>query len=81
MRGYTPVPPTDALIDTAIRNAKPTDKIRKLTDGKRMFLAVFPNGAKRWRLKYRFGGRAKSPDPICWPESLTNLPDDLSKGP
>jgi integrase len=52
---------TGKLSDTAVRNAKPTPgKIRKLSDGGGMFLAVFPDGAKRWRLKYRFNGREKA---------------------
>lgn len=48
-----------ALTDTAIRNAKPEDKPRKLADEKGLFLLVHPNGSKYWRLKYRFGGREK----------------------
>ena len=31
----------------------------KLFDGGGLFLLVKPNGAKHWRLKYRFGGREK----------------------
>ena len=30
--------------------------IRKLADGKGLYLAVTPNGWKLWRMKYRFGG-------------------------
>ena len=48
-----------ALTDTAIRNAKPSEKPRKLTDEKGLFLLVTPNGGKWWRLKYRFGGKEK----------------------
>ena len=48
-----------ALSDTTIRNAKPTDKPRKLSDEKGMFLLVTPSGGKLWRLKYRFGGKEK----------------------
>lgn len=47
------------LTNTAILNAKPTDKPRKLADEKGLFLLVHPNGSKYWRLKYRFGGREK----------------------
>jgi len=51
--------PPMALTDTAIRNAKPSEKPRKLTDEKGLFLLVTPNGGKWWRLKYRFGGKEK----------------------
>lgn len=47
------------LTDTAIRNAKPSDKPRKLTDERGLFLLVNPNGGKWWRFKYRFGGKEK----------------------
>lgn len=47
------------LTDTAIRNAKPGQKARKLFDGGGLFLLVTPAGAKLWRLKYRFHGKEK----------------------
>lgn len=50
---------SDKLSDTAVRKAKPRDKAYKLSDGGGMFLLVQPNGAKWWRLKYRFGGKEK----------------------
>lgn len=48
-----------ALTDSAIRNAKPTEKQRKVADEKGLFLLVSPSGGKWWRLKYRFGGKEK----------------------
>lgn len=48
------------LTNTAILNAKTTDKPRKLADEKGLYLLVHPNGSKYWRLKYRFGGREKT---------------------
>ena len=47
------------LSDTATRTAKPTDKPYKLADEKGLFLLIQPNGAKYWRLKYRFDGKEK----------------------
>ena len=47
------------LTDTAIRNAKPVQKAKKLFDGGGMYLEVAPSGGKWWRLKYRFGGKEK----------------------
>ncbi|MCZ8271745.1 MAG: integrase arm-type DNA-binding domain-containing protein [Beijerinckiaceae bacterium] len=46
-----------ALTDTAIRNAKPGEKPRKLSDGDWLFLVVNPNGSKHWRMGYRFDGK------------------------
>lgn len=47
------------LTNTAILNAKPEARPRKLADEKGLFLLVHPNGSKYWRLKYRFGGTEK----------------------
>jgi integrase len=47
------------LSDTAVRNARPKPAPYKLADGEGMYLLVRPNGAKYWRLKYRFGGKEK----------------------
>ena len=48
-----------ALTDTAIRNAKPGDKPKKLFDERGLFLLVQPSGGKLWRLKYRYLGKEK----------------------
>jgi integrase len=47
------------LTDTAIRNAKPSRKVVKLSDGGGLYLLIQPHGAKLWRLAYRFGGKQK----------------------
>src|SRR3990167_9142955 len=49
-----------AISDTAIRNAKPGAKPRKLSDEKGLFLLLHPNGSKYWRLKYRILGVEKT---------------------
>lgn len=48
-----------ALTNTACRNAKAQDALYKLSDGGGLQLWVQPNGAKLWRLAYRFGGKQK----------------------
>jgi len=48
-----------ALTDIKVRNEKPGDKQRKLSDSDGMYLLVTPAGGKCWRLKYRFGGKEK----------------------
>ncbi len=49
-----------ALTDLAIRRALPGPKIIKLSDGGGLQLWITPDGAKRWRLAYRFGGAQKA---------------------
>jgi integrase len=48
-----------ALSDTRIRSANPKRKLYKLSDGGGLQLWVWPDGAKRWRLAYRFNARQK----------------------
>lgn len=48
-----------ALSETAIRNAKSTDKPYKLYDSGGLFIQVTPSGGKWWRLKFRFDGKEK----------------------
>jgi len=48
-----------ALTDIQVKTAKSKEKDYKLTDGEGMFLLVASSGGKRWRLKYRFGGKEK----------------------
>ncbi|MDF0604429.1 Arm DNA-binding domain-containing protein [Neisseriaceae bacterium TC5R-5] len=52
------------LIDSAIKNAKPStdNKPIKLADGNSLFLWIMPNGAKYWRMSYRFEGKQKNLD-------------------
>lgn len=47
------------LTDTAVRNAKPADKVQRLFDGGGLYLEVAPSGGKWWRLKYRVAGKEK----------------------
>lgn len=47
------------LSDLKVRNAKAGEKPIKLSDGGGLFLLVQPNGAKGWRLAYRFEGKQK----------------------
>ncbi|HVZ05381.1 Arm DNA-binding domain-containing protein, partial [Hyphomicrobium sp.] len=48
------------LTDTAVRNAKPLAKPYKLSDGGGLHLLIQTNGAKLWRLAYRFAGKQKT---------------------
>ncbi|CAJ0854264.1 Prophage integrase IntA [freshwater sediment metagenome] len=47
------------LSDLQVRNAKPGEKIIKLSDGGGLQLWIQPDGKKYWRLAYRFDGKQK----------------------
>jgi integrase len=49
-----------ALTELQIRNAKPGEKIIKLSDGGGLQLWLSPDGAKRWRLAYRYNDSQKA---------------------
>ena len=57
------------LTDTAIRKAKPTDKVQRLFDGGGLYLEIAPAGGKWWRLKYRHGGKEKRLSFGTYPET------------
>ncbi|MCR6631437.1 MAG: integrase arm-type DNA-binding domain-containing protein [Magnetospirillum sp.] len=48
-----------ALSDMKCRNARPSPKLQKFSDGDGLQLWVQPTGARLWRLAYRFGGKQK----------------------
>ena len=47
------------LTDTAIKAAKPRDKLYKLYDQRGLFMLVSPAGSRWWRFKYRMGSKEK----------------------
>src|SRR3954471_5843639 len=49
-----------ALTDTRIRNAKPKSKPYKVSDGGGMYLLAMPDGARYWRMDYRFAGKRRT---------------------
>jgi integrase len=48
------------LTDTRLRNAKPTTKAYKLSDGGGTYLLITPDGGRYWRLDYRFAGKRRT---------------------
>lgn len=48
-----------ALTDIGVRSAKAGERLIKLSDGSGLQLWITPDGAKRWRLAYRFAGGQK----------------------
>ena len=44
------------LTDLAIRQAKPGDKPRKLSDERGLYIEVRPTGGKYWRYRYKIDG-------------------------
>jgi integrase len=47
------------LTDTAVRNARPGDRPKKLFDGDGLYLFVSPTGHRAWRFKYYVEGQEK----------------------
>jgi integrase len=48
------------LTDSQIRSAKPSDRPRKLTDSRGLYLLLTPNGGRYWRFNYSFDGKYKT---------------------
>src|SRR3989338_11494208 len=48
------------LTELAIKKAKPTDKLGRMTDGCGMYLLIHTNGGKYWRMDYRLAGKRKT---------------------
>ncbi|MEE3155132.1 MAG: integrase arm-type DNA-binding domain-containing protein [Pseudomonadota bacterium] len=47
------------LTDAACRKALPSDRDRKISDDRGLFLLVRKTGSKLWQMKYRFAGKEK----------------------
>lgn len=48
------------LTDSQIRSAKSSDRPRKLTDSRGLYLLLTPGGGRYWRFNYSFDGRSKT---------------------
>jgi integrase len=44
------------LTDTAVRQARPRERVYRLNDGRGLVLLIQPNGSKWWRFRYRWQG-------------------------
>jgi len=47
------------LSNIQVQNAKPKDKMYRLSDGYLLYLEIFPNGGRYWRMPYRYNNRRK----------------------
>lgn len=56
------------LTDVAIRNAKATDTVQKLSDGEGLQLWITPANTRSWNLAYRFSGKQKKLHLGTYPE-------------
>lgn len=64
------------LTDLKIKNIKPKDKDQWITDEKGLRLFVKTNGAKYWRMRYRFGGKQKTLAIGVYPEISLKMARD-----
>ena len=69
-----------ALTDLAIKHALPGPKIIKLSDGGGLQFWITPDGAKRWRLAYRYGGAQKTLALGVYPEVSLKGARDAREG-
>ena len=53
------VRPPMAAADIQLKQAAPRERDWKLSDGGGLYILVWPNGSKLWRMKYRQHGREK----------------------
>lgn len=47
------------LTNIQIKNAKPREKMYRLSDGDNLYLEIYPNGNKRWTMAYRHNNKRK----------------------
>ena len=52
-----------------VKSFKPAEKVQCFTDAQGLYLEVRPNGAKYWRLKYRFAGKENRLSMGTYPET------------
>jgi hypothetical protein len=57
------------LTDTTTRSTKPGQKPIRLLDGGGLYLDISQNGGRRWRFKYRNGGKEKRLSPGVYPDT------------
>lgn len=62
-----------SLRDSQIRGLQPESTPKKKADEKGLYIEVFPNGSKLWRLKFRFAGKEKRLALGAYPE--VSLPE------
>lgn len=71
------------LSDMVVRNARPSQRDFKLSDGGGLYLLVQPNGSKLWKLKYRYDGKERSlafgPYPLVSLREAREKRDDAKK--
>ncbi len=56
------------LTDLVIKNARPTKRRLKISDGGGLHVEISPLGVKTWKMSYRFGGKQKTVSGGRYPE-------------
>lgn len=68
------------LTDKAIKALKPKEALYRVADGDGLSLEVTPSGSKRWRFRYRIGGREQMLSLGVYPETgLAEARDRLAE--
>jgi len=63
------MPATNKLTDTKVSKTAPKPHQYRLSDGGGMYLQVMPDGARYWRLAYRYAGKQKTLALGVYPET------------
>jgi crotonobetainyl-CoA:carnitine CoA-transferase CaiB-like acyl-CoA transferase len=58
-----------ALTETAVRLARPRERVYRLNDGRVLCVLIQPNGAKWWRFRYRWQGREQMLSMVTYPDT------------
>ena len=74
------MPPVLPLSDARIKSLGPKEKPYKVFDGQGLYLEVYPNGSKLWRIKYKYEGKDRRVSLGAYPEiSLKDARIELAK--
>jgi hypothetical protein len=60
--------PIHMLTEREVRAIKPVRYLRKVTDGRGLYLLVTPKGGRWWRFAYRFAQKGKTPALGTYPD-------------
>ena len=62
------MPLNSPLTEAKLKNLTPKDKSYKVFDGKGLYIEVYPNGSKLWRIKYIFETKERRISLGAYPE-------------
>jgi integrase len=67
------------LTEVAIKNLKPKGRPYKVADGRSLYMEVYPNGSKFWRVRYDVDGRETRKSLGRWPRVTLKMARELNE--